>query len=153
MGQEIERKFLVTSLDWKTQTPVYYCQGYLNRDKHRTVRIRVAGESAQLTVKGVNDGATRQEFEYSIPVKDAQAMLKICEQPLIEKHRHVVAFDGFDWEVDEFLGENEGLVVAEIELESANQEFPRPPWVGEEVTEDSRYYNSRLSKNPFTSWA
>lgn len=153
MATEIERKFLTTNEDWRQGKPTYYCQGYLNRDQNRTVRVRVAGGKAMLTVKGLSTGMTRAEFEYDIPVADAEAMLKLCEQPLIEKNRWLVAgADGLTWEIDEFLGENQGLVVAEVELESEEQSVELPSWIGEEVTDDPRYFNSRLSIEPFTTW-
>jgi CYTH domain-containing protein len=152
VAKEIERKYLVNGDDWKTAKPIRYSQGYLNRDKSRTVRVRIAGEKGFLTVKGLTSGMSRDEFEYSIPVEEAETMLDLCEKPLIEKNRRVISFKGFDWEVDEFLGDNEGLVVAEIELESEDQVFERPDWIGEEVTHDHRYFNSSLSSNPFTTW-
>ena len=152
MGTEIERKFLVTNDDWKSAPATYFCQGYLNRDKDRTVRIRIAGEKGILTVKGKTVGASRKEFEYEVPLEDAKQMLDLCEKPLIEKNRRVIQFESMDWEVDEFLGENKGLVVAEIELESESQQFKKPDWIGEEVTEDPRYFNSRLSVNPYSQW-
>jgi CYTH domain-containing protein len=152
MGIEIERKFLVTNEDWKAAEPIYFCQGYLNRDKLRTVRVRIAGNSAMLTVKSLTTNASRAEFEYEVPFVDAKEMLEFCEQPLIEKNRRVITFAGMDWEVDEFLGINLGLVVAEIELESESQKFDKPEWVGEEVTADHRYFNSSLSKVPYTTW-
>ncbi len=152
MATEIERKFLVTGTQWLEAEPAYYCQGYLNRDRKRTVRIRVAGDTGFLTVKGETTGMSREEFEYPIPLSDAKAMLQLCEQSLIEKNRRIVEHGGMNWEVDEFLGENEGLVVAEIELTSESQEFDLPQWVGEEVTDDPRYFNSKLSSHPFTQW-
>jgi adenylate cyclase len=152
VATEIERKFLVTGSDWRTVAPVRISQGYLNRDKHRTVRVRIAGDAAFLTVKGVTTGATRAEFEYEIPRADAEAMLRMCDGPLVEKLRHRVQYGGFTWEVDEFQGENRGLVVAEIELDSEAQSFASPPWLGAEVTSDSRYFNSSLATNPFSRW-
>ena len=152
MAKEIERKFLTTGEQWRTATPIYYCQGYLNRDKQRTVRVRIAGDKAMLTVKGLTTGASRDEFEYDIPIDDAKSMLAMCEQPLIEKNRRIVHHEGLDWEVDEFLGLNEGLIVAEVELESENQVFQTPKWAGDEVTNDPRYFNSSLSSKPFTKW-
>lgn len=152
MAVEIERKFLVVGDAWRSTTAVYYSQGYLNRDKARTVRVRIAGDQAFLTVKGITQGASRAEFEYSIPVADARALLAICEQPLIEKYRRNISHAGFMWEVDEFLGDNLGLVVAEIELPDEGTQFEKPEWVGEEVTQDGRYFNSNLSKNPFSRW-
>ena len=153
MATEIERKFLVNGTDWRAAEQTYYCQGYLNRDKHRTVRVRVAGNVAMLTVKGLTTGASREEYEYTIPVEDAKAMLKLCDGPLVEKNRRVIAYGGLNWEVDEFLGDNEGLVVAEVELESETQAIDPPEWVGTEITDDPRYFNSNLSATPFKTWA
>jgi adenylate cyclase len=152
MGVEIERKFLVAGDAWRQGEGVPYAQGYLNRDPARTVRVRIAGERAFLTVKGVSRGATRQEFEYEIPKDDARALLELSDGPVVSKLRYVVAHEGATWEVDEFLGENAGLVVAEIELESEGQDFARPAWLGREVTEDPRYYNSSLAGHPYNRW-
>lgn len=152
MGIEIERKFLVVGSAWRQGAGVRFSQGYLNRDKDRTVRVRLAGEQAFLTIKGRSAGASRAEFEYEVPLADGQQLLQLCERPLIEKIRRVLAHEGNTWEVDEFLGENAGLVVAEIELQSEDQAFARPEWLGEEVTSDSRYFNSSLSLNPFGQW-
>lgn len=152
MGTEIERKFLVIGEGWKTGCPTLFRQGYLNRDKHRTVRVRVAGDRAILTVKGETHGMTRSEYEYDIPVPDALEMLELCEGPIIEKKRWLTSVNSMTWEVDEFLGENAGLIVAEIELDSETQNFEMPKWVGKEVTEDERYYNSNLSAHPFKNW-
>jgi len=152
MALEIERKFLVRTDAWRSGTGVRYTQGYLNRDKLRTVRVRVAGDAGFLTVKGRSQGATRLEFEYPVPLADAQAMLALCEGPLIDKTRHTLVHAGQVWEVDEFHGDNAGLVVAEIELASEDQPFERPDWLGEEVTLDARYFNSALSERPYRSW-
>jgi adenylate cyclase len=152
MGTEIERKFLVRGAAWKQGTGEPIAQGYLNRDKARTVRVRIKGERAYLTVKGETVGVTRSEFEYEIPVTDAQAMLAICDGPLIEKRRYVVEHAGLQWEIDEFEGESAGLIVAEVELVSETQSIELPDWVGEEVTHDPRYYNSNLSKHPYRRW-
>lgn len=152
MAIEIERKFLVVGDAWRDAPAVFYSQGYLNRDKARTVRVRIAGEEAFLTIKGTSLGATRAEFEYPIPVWDARELLVLCEQPLIEKSRRKILHEGFIWEVDEFLGDNLGLVVAEIELPAEDTVFARPTWVGEEVTGDARYFNSNLSRSPFCFW-
>ncbi len=152
MGIEIERKFLVKNDDWRTADSTLYCQGYLNRDQQRTVRVRVAGDLAMLTVKSLTTQASRAEFEYEVPLDDAREMLKFCEQPLIEKNRHLIRFANMVWEVDEFHGVNDGLVVAEIELESESQAFELPDWVGKEVTDDPRYFNSSLSKTPYSTW-
>lgn len=152
MATEIERKFLVQGDAWREAEAIYYCQGYLNDDKHRTVRVRVVGEQAMLTVKGLTTGVERVEFEYPVPVADAKAMLALCPAPLIEKTRREISYAGYVWEVDEFLGDNEGLVVAEIELTSADEKFELPDWVGEEISDDVRYFNSALGRHPFKSW-
>ena len=153
MGLEIERKFLVRGDAWRQPAPTYLCQGYLNRDKARTVRVRIAAESAWLTVKGASQGAVRSEFEYAIPLADARQLLALCDGPLIEKQRHLVAHAGHTWEVDEFLGANAGLVVAEIELSDEGEAFEVPEWAGAEVTDDARYFNSNLAAHPFRQWA
>ena len=152
MGIEIERKFLVTGQDWRSASGVRYTQGYLNRDKLRTVRVRVAGDQGWLTIKGISTGATRVEFEYPIPLAEAQALLPLCDGPLIDKTRHTQTLSGSVWEVDEFHGDNAGLVVAEIELTHEAQPFERPDWLGEEVTHDARYFNSALAAHPYRSW-
>ncbi|MES2183801.1 MAG: CYTH domain-containing protein [Pseudomonadota bacterium] len=153
MALEIERKFLVIGTAWRQGAGTRFRQGYLNRDKQRTVRVRLAGDQAFLTVKGPTQGATRSEFEYAIPLADAEAMLALCDGPLVEKIRRVVVFEGMAWEVDEFLGDNAGLVVAEIELASEDQPFARPAWLGREVTDDARYFNSNLATFPFSRWS
>ncbi|MEN6624441.1 MAG: CYTH domain-containing protein [Smithella sp.] len=153
MPVEIERKFLVQGDDWKVNDGVRISQGYLNLDRERTVRVRIAGDKAFLTIKGINKGATRQEFEYEIPVEDAEQLLKICEGSLIEKTRYKVEYENVTWEIDEFYGANDGLVIAEIELKNEEQKFARPEWLGSEVTEDSRYFNSNLAEKPYLSWS
>jgi adenylate cyclase len=150
---EIERKFLVLGTGWRTRDPQRISQGYLSRDAERTVRVRIADPKAYLTVKGRTTGASRAEFEYEIPLADAEALLALCDGPRVEKLRHRVRHGAMTWEVDEFLGENRGLVVAEIELESEAQAFARPVWLGTEVTQDPRYFNSNLAAHPFTRWA
>ncbi len=152
MAIEIERKFLVVGDAWRTANGTRIWQGYLNRNKDRTVRVRVAGEQAYLTVKGATSGATRAEFEYEIPLADAEQLLAMCDGPVIQKVRHSFMHDGFIWDVDEFFGDNAGLVVAEIELRSQDQAFTKPSWVGREVTDDQRYYNSNLASNPYAAW-
>lgn len=152
MAIEIERKFLVVSDEWRSTPSVYFCQGYLNRSKERTVRIRVAGEQGFLTIKGATSGVSRAEFEYEIPLADAKQLFTLCDGPLIEKYRRKINHEGMVWEVDEFLGDNSGLVVAEIELGSEGQVFAKPDWLGEEVTHDARYYNSNLSSHPYSRW-
>ncbi|WP_036301968.1 CYTH domain-containing protein [Methylotenera sp. L2L1] len=152
MALEIERKFLVIGNEWQLAAGVKFSQGYLNRDKNRTVRVRVAGEQGFLTIKGATHGATRTEFEYEIPLADAESLLDLCERPIIQKIRRICDYKGFKWEVDEFQGENSGLVVAEIELQSETQSFEKPSWIGKEVTDDPRYYNSNLAQHPYTTW-
>lgn len=154
MGKEIERKFLVHGTAWRQlATGVHYRQGYLNSQKDRTVRVRTVGEKSFLTVKGPTHGITRLEFEYEIPLKDALTMLNsLVEQPIIEKIRYRIPAGDFVWEVDEFLGVNEGLIVAEIELPEEDTPFEKPSWIGEEVSGDPRYYNSMLSINPYRTW-
>lgn len=154
MGREIERKFLVTSDAWRGAGPgTSIRQGYLSLDPERTVRIRTAGDRAWITVKGLSKGASRDEFEYAIPVKDADAMLDgLRVGPVLEKTRTRVPFGGRTWEVDEFRGENAGLVVAELELDAEDATIALPPWVGREVTQDPRYYNSSLTMNPWSRW-
>ena len=153
MGVEIERKFLVVDESWRgCGVATAYRQGYLSREAGRTVRIRRAGEHAFITIKGVTTGASRAEYEYEIPVADAEELLAMCIPPLIDKTRTVIVHEGHKWEVDEFHGENAGLVVAEIELPREDTDFVRPPWVGEEVTHDRRYYNSALVAHPYTKW-
>ncbi len=152
MGTEIERKFMVKEGDWRKQKAAKYRQGYLSTVKERTVRVRTVEDKGYLTIKGIAIGASRMEFEYEIPRQDADTLLEICEKPLIEKNRYKIMHGGFVWEVDEFFGENQGLIVAEIELASEDQNFSKPDWVGKEVTGDSRYFNANLIKNPYTKW-
>jgi adenylate cyclase len=154
MAKEIERKFLVSGEEWKRGIPgVAYRQGYLSTVKERTVRVRTVGDKGFLTIKGVTVGVSRSEFEYAIPAEDANLLLNdLCEKPLIEKNRYKVQFAGLTWEIDEFFGENKGLVVAEVELTDEHQAFERPAWVGVEVSGDPRYFNSNLIKNPYTRW-
>jgi CYTH domain-containing protein len=154
VGTEIERKFLVTDDTWRRQaTSTSFRQGYLSTVKERTVRVRAAGDEGTLTIKGITVGASRTEFEYPIPVEDAHVMLdELCEQPIIEKTRHVVDVDGTTWEIDEFAGVNEGLVVAEVELDSPDEQFTSPDWLGDEVTDDPRYFNANLIAHPYSKW-
>lgn len=153
MAKEIERKFLIRDDSWKQDDGTLLRQGYLNRDKGRTIRVRLAGSKGFLTVKGETIGATREEFEYEIPPEDAVVLLdEICEKPLIEKRRYRVEYGSVIFEIDEFFGENEGLVLAEVELEDESQQVPRPPWLGEEVTDDPRYFNSNLVAHPYRNW-
>ena len=154
MGKEIERKFLVKGDAWRALAQgTMYRQGYLNSIKERTVRVRTVGDKAFMTVKGITIGATRAEYEYEIPFGDCNAMLdNLAEKPIIEKKRYKIPFEGLVWEIDEFFGENQGLIVAEVELQSEDQKIPKPEWIGDEVSGDPRYFNSNLIKHPFTKW-
>ncbi|MGG7605830.1 CYTH domain-containing protein [Massilia sp. BKSP1R2A-1] len=154
MGVEIERKFLVSGDAWRTLgAPVLLRQGYLSADPERTVRVRIEGEQGVLTIKSKSEGASRGEWEYPIPLRDAEELLdRLCERPLVEKYRRRIDFQGFTWEVDEFLGENAGLVVAEIELPAEDTVFDLPDWIGNEVTGERRYYNSSLIRLPYSKW-
>jgi adenylate cyclase len=153
MGVEIERKFLLAGDGWRALgQPVLLRQGYLSLDPARVVRVRVDGDEAYITIKGRGKGASRGEWEYPIPLDDANELLELCEQPIIEKYRRKIEFAGNVWEVDEFIGANQGLVLAEIELDSEDQAFEKPDWIGEEVTHDKRYFNSNLVKQSFSSW-
>lgn len=155
MAIEIERKFLVRGEGWRRQARgSHYRQGYLTVDPERTVRVRVAGEKAFLTIKGKSHGMSRSEFEYPIPFDEAIEMLEsLCHKPLIEKFRYQVCYRGHRWEVDEFEGDNQGLILAEVELARIDEEVELPPWADREVTDDPRYYNASLSRNPFCNWA
>lgn len=154
MSVEIERKFLVRGDAWRTSGEgMLLRQGYLSSSPDRVVRIRIEGSEARLTIKGRSIGARRSEWEYPIPREDARVLLdSLCERPLIEKIRYRIPFQGMLWEVDEFLGENLGLIVAEIELETEEQAFACPEWVGEEVTHDARYFNANLLRHPYKDW-
>jgi CYTH domain-containing protein len=156
MGREIERKFLVRGDGWRQGEGVLYRQGYLSREPARTVRVRDAGGRAYLTIKGQGEGPegiTRSEYEYPIPHEDASELLdRLCERPLIEKTRYRIAHGGHTWEVDEFHGDNQGLVVAEVELASADERPSLPDWIGAEVSDDPRYLNSNLTSRPYRRW-
>lgn len=155
MGQEIERKFLVVGDRWRAgATGRLMRQGYIPTQDARTVRVRVVGEQGYLTLKGPAVGIVRPEFEYPIPLADAEAILAtLCQPPLIEKYRYRIPIGDVVWEVDEFLGANQGLVVAEVELTSPDQTVDLPDWIGSEVTHDLRYGNSNLARHPFTAWS
>lgn len=161
MGIEIERKFLVVGDGWRSNAheTSRMAQGYLNdalalaEGRERcSVRVRIAGEQAFLNIKSREIGPRRQEFEYPLPLADAQSLLALCSGGLVDKIRHYVDHGGHLWEVDEFLGDNHGLVVAEIELQSVDESFLRPTWIGKEVTEQPRYYNLALAGHPYRSW-
>lgn len=155
MAKEIEKKFLVRGTAYRSlAAPVHYHQGYIPTTNGITVRVRVAGERGFLTLKTRATGIVRDEYEYEIPVAEAEAMLRqMCATPTVEKYRYRIdAGGGLAWEVDEFLGENAGLVIAEIELPAEDTPFALPDWVGAEVTGDKRYYNSALCRRPFSQW-
>jgi adenylate cyclase len=154
MAQEIERKFLLAGEGWRgLARGIGYRQGYLCASRERSVRVRIAGEKGSLTIKGETVGAARSEYEYEIPLEDAREMLdSLCPQPQIEKKRYTIFYRDFTWEIDEFSGLNQGLIVAEIELEREDQAFERPDWIGEEVTGDPRYYNAALCVAPYSTW-
>jgi len=154
MAKEIERKFLVRDNTWRGQDGgKRYRQGYLSIVKERTVRVRTTGDKGFITIKGESVGATRSEYEYEIPLVDANEMLdRLCERPLIEKTRYRVSHEGLVWEIDEFEGDNRGLIMAEIELKDETQSVTLPGWIGQEVTGDPRYCNANLVANPFSQW-
>jgi adenylate cyclase len=154
MAIEIERKFLLKQSIPSSikEMGIFYMQGYLNETPERTLRIRTAGEKAYLTIKGKMEGLTRLEFEYEIPLNDAKQLLLLCIHPPIEKTRYKIKQGSHTWEVDVFHGENEGLVLAEIELQSESEKFEIPDWIGDEVTSDFRFYNSYLSAHPYKTW-
>ena len=155
MAKEIERKFLVTG-DFKSNVKKSQriIQGYLSSVPERTVRVRIKGDKGFITVKGIGNetGASRFEWEKEIPVDEVKELLKICEPGIIDKTRYLVDVGNHTFEVDEFYGDNEGLVIAEVELKDENENFEKPEWLGEEVTGDKKYYNSMLMKNPYKNW-
>ncbi len=162
MGIEIERKYLVNEDKWRSHKEYLqsqsliqgqsYCQGYILANNETTVRVRIAGEQGYLTIKSKTVGLTRTEFEYLIPVQDAQEMLhNLCIKPLIEKFRYKITIDNLIWEVDEFEGENKGLIIAEVELENEAQAINIPPWIEQEVNEQ-KYFNFYLVKHPYSQW-
>lgn len=156
MATEIERKFLLKDSSWKKAAGegTAYSQGYLVGSKKSSVRIRTQGNRAFINIKSATIDITRQEFEYEIPFIEATEMLEtLCEKPLISKTRYFIKNGNHVWEIDVFSGDNEGLVVAEIELEDKNEEFEKPGWLGEEVSDDARYYNVSLVKHPFKEWS
>ncbi len=154
MATEIERKFLVKNSAWKQGARgTLYRQGYLSTDPARTVRVRLEGETGKLTIKGKTEGISRAEYEYPIPKGEAGEMLdSLCLRPLIEKTRYRLSYAGRTWEVDEFHGDNAGLVVAEVELESESAPLQLPEWAGQEVSDDPRYFNASLVSHPFNRW-
>jgi len=162
MGIEIERKFLVAGDGWRAaaREVVPMAQGYINDmgamdrgEQKASVRVRIQGETAFLNLKSRELGHTRQEFDYPIPVADARALLALCVGGVVDKRRHYVEHEGHLWEVDEFLGDNAGLVVAEIELDHADEAFVKPAWIGKQVTDAARYYNLALASRPYSAWS
>jgi adenylate cyclase len=156
MPIEIERKFLVANAGWRTAVArtERFRQGYLATTASCSVRVRVGGGSAWLSVKGRMVGMSRPEYEYAIPLAEANEILAtLCAEGRVEKYRHWVSDGGHEWEVDEFIGENAGLIVAELELERESEPFSRPAWIGREVTDDVRYYNASLAQRPWCGWA
>ncbi len=153
MNIEIERKFLLNNDNWREgAVGVHYKQAYLNEKGDNTVRVRIEGEKAKLTIKGKSSNISRLEFEYDIPMEDAEALFSLAKTPIVEKYRYKIMYAGNCWEVDEFLGLNRGLVVAEIELESETQPFEKPDWIGMEVSGDKRYTNANLARKPYCEW-
>jgi adenylate cyclase len=155
MSIEIEHKFLLATADWRKQIQksVKYKQGYLSSQPSSSIRVRIADTHAWLNIKSATIGTQRLEFEYEIPLPDAEQIITtLCAKPLIEKTRHFVPNDHNLWEIDEFEGDNQGLIVAEIELSEVGQHFTKPPWLGAEVTHDLRYYNNNLTVNPYKNW-
>jgi adenylate cyclase len=154
VGQEIERKFLVVGDGWRQGAQgIALCQGYIPTQDARTVRVRRVGDRAYLTLKGPAVGLVRSEFEYPIPVEDAQAILTtLCQPPLIEKTRYRLPQGDIVWDIDEFAGDNQGLILAEVELTHPDQAVALPDWIGPEVSHDPRYYNANLARHPFTTW-
>ncbi len=154
MSKEIERKFLVKGESWRAlANPHFYQQGYISTINQTTVRVRIVGENGFLTIKGKSEGIARCEYEYQIPVTDARQMLQeLCDQSQIQKNRYRIPIEGLVWEVDEFLGDNSGLIIAEVELEEEEQVIVLPAWVDQEVSGDPRYFNSNLTKFPYKNW-
>ena len=156
MALEIEHKFLIISDEWRklVNRSEVFRQGYLSNNPAASVRVRLANDQASLNIKGMTIGTQRPEYEYNIPWQDAVEMLnQLCTPPLIEKTRHFLEFAGKTWEIDEFAGENSGLIVAEIELSRVDEPFARPDWLGEDVSHDPRYYNSQLARHPYRCWS
>lgn len=155
MAQEIERKFLVAGDAWRGQVvrSTRYRQAYLGPCETASVRVRIAGDAATLNIKSADLGVRRLEFEYEIPLTDARELLGLATGHVVEKTRHIVACGDHRWEVDEFAGDNEGLIVAEIELSHEDEDFGRPPWLGREVSDEARYYNVALAERPFAEWS
>ncbi|WP_029407644.1 CYTH domain-containing protein [Thiomicrorhabdus sp. Milos-T2] len=160
MAREIERKFLLKNQDWKAlaHKKTHFAQGYLNdisdKSAKSSVRVRIEGDKANMNIKSLEIGLSRDEYEYEIPLDDGKKILAtLASGPVIEKERHLVTVDSHTWEIDEFFGDNQGLVIAEVEIQSEDETFSMPEWAGREVTEEVRFYNISLSKRPFNSWS
>lgn len=153
LALEIERKYLVDETRWTpADSGVHLVQGYLSSHPERVVRVRIAGAAAKLTIKGITTGITRVELEYDVPLADAEQLLALCERPLIDKHRYTEQHGGRTWEIDVFHGDNTGLVIAEVEIESEDAAIELPAWIGREVSSDPRYYNANLLAAPYSTW-
>ena len=153
MGVEIERKFLVIDDAWRSQAVGrFYCQGYVAKTEDVTVRVRIIGNEGFVTLKGKTKHYSRPEFEYAIPVEEAREMMQLWCSYIVEKNRYRIPVGDLVWEVDEFKGLNDGLVIAEVELERSDQDVPLPPWIGSEVSHQSQYFNSSLARNPYSGW-
>lgn len=154
MAIEIERKFLLFNSDWRKEVyaSLQISQGYLSSDPGRTVRVRISDQQAFITIKSKTEGTSRAEFEYEIPIGDARQLIQLCERPIIEKVRNLVKVEEKIWEIDEFAGDNQGLIVAEIELETEEETITLPDWVGKEVSHDPRYFNASLISHPYNQW-
>ncbi|WP_316734862.1 CYTH domain-containing protein [Pedobacter aquatilis] len=155
MGKEIERKFLINLIEWdKLEKPAgkHLRQGYILTDPNKTIRVRISNDKAWLTIKGISIGATRLEYEYEIPTEEAKELLDNFSEAELEKIRYEIAYKEKLWEIDVFSGNNSGLIVAEIELETEDEIFELPDWVAEEVTQEQKYFNSNLTKYPFKDW-
>lgn len=154
MAIEIERKFLLLNSDWRKavydQKKIF--QGYLSSNPERTVRVRVSDQKGIITIKGKSQGNSRAEYEYNIPLTDADELIKLCENPIISKTRYLVKIEEKVWEIDEFSGENQGLIVAEVELQSETERITFPSWIGKEVSSEKRFFNASLIKYPYSEW-
>lgn len=155
MGTEIEKKYLIVSDDWRKHADagIYMVQGYMSSNEKSSVRVRINGDSANLNIKSKTIGIQRSEYDYAIPVDEAKEILEtLCDKPFIEKTRFLVMHEGHEWEIDVFAGDNDGLIVAELELDSVDEEFALPDWIGDDVSNDPRYYNVCLVTHPFKDW-
>ena len=155
MGTEIEKKYLIVNDDWRKESDegTYMVQGYMGTNEKSSIRIRIHGETANLNIKSSTIGITRSEYDYPVPIDEAKEILEtLCDRPYVEKTRYHVMYEGHEWEIDVFAGDNDGLIVAEIELGSVDEEFKLPDWIGEDVSDDPRYYNVCLVTHPYKDW-